>query len=70
MYREVQIKNQNPDKTTVHVPIVSLSSNVIGMVLSLHSIRNFILLEDGHRGIAFPTTSPTETEATDGTTED
>ena len=52
------------------IPIVSWSPNVIGMVLSLHSIRNFILLEDGRRGMAFPTTSPTESEATDGTAED
>ena len=47
---------------TSTVPIVSVSSNTIGIVLSFHSIRNFILLEDGCKGIAFPITSPTETD--------
>ena len=56
------VQGFNTSTITSTIPIVSVSSNTIGIVLSFHSIRNFILLEDGCKGIAFPITSPTETD--------
>jgi len=40
------------------------------MVCSLHSIKNLILLAGFCKGIDLPATSPTETDAIDGTIDD